>query len=226
MLSARLALGVAERARDVFLEPRRHAVGRDGGAGHEAPRMVGKRLGRRRFYERSTRHGRGHGGAAAEKGTTVQTPVHRLHSRPPASPWIKRVKAPHERRGGLDARGMFASEEEATPGPARVSPYCFTATPRTTTPGSVPMNGASRLLSMSTKSNLSVPVPPVMMEHTTEPVPLECTVYVHVKVWWSTEAFTLRVRTPSVRFPFPSATKNPTAATGPTPTIAPSKENP
>src|SRR3989442_4986554 len=92
MLSARLAGGVAELARDVFLEPRRHAVGGDGGAGHESPRMVDERLRRRGFYERSTRHGRGHGGAAAEKGTTVQTPVHRLHSRPPASPWIKRAK--------------------------------------------------------------------------------------------------------------------------------------
>src|SRR3989442_2419989 len=94
MLSARLALGVAERARDVFLEPRRHAVGGDGGAGHEAPRIVGERLRRRRFYERSTRHGRGHGGAAAGKSTTVPTPRHRLHSRPPAAPWVQKAKRP------------------------------------------------------------------------------------------------------------------------------------
>src|SRR5438128_4618751 len=103
---------------------------------------------------------------------------------------------------------------------------CFTETPRTTNPEFVATNGTSRLLSVRTKSKLSVPVPPLRIVHSADPVPLGFTVYTHVKVWWSTEPFTLMVRTPSVRFPFPSATKKPTAATGPTVMMVPSRENP
>src|SRR2546425_13264329 len=98
--------------------------------------------------------------------------------------------------------------------------YCFTETPRTTTPAFVATNGTARLLSVRTKSKLSVPVPPVRIVQTADPVPFGFTVYVHVKVWWSTTPPALRVRTPSVRLPFPSASKTPTAATG-TPAGAP-----
>src|SRR3989441_12469543 len=91
--------------------------------------------------------------------------------------------------------------------------YCFTETPRTTNPAFVATNGTSRLLSVRTKAKLSVPVPPVRIVQTADPVPLGFTVYVHVKVWWSTTPPALRDRTPSVRLPLPSASKTPTAAT-------------
>jgi len=107
--------------------------------------------------------------------------------------------------------------------------YCFTETPRTTNPGFVATNGTSRLLSVRTKSKLSVPVPPVRIVQTADPVPLGFTVYVHVKVWWSTTPPALRVRTPSVRLPLPSASKTPTAATGTAVVplmMVPSRENP
>src|SRR5207249_4191099 len=73
--------------------------------------------------------------------------------------------------------------------------YCFTETPRTTNPGFVATNGTSRLLSVRTKSKLSVPVPPVRIVQTADPVPLGFTVYVPVKVWWSTTPPALRVGT-------------------------------
>src|SRR2546425_358611 len=107
--------------------------------------------------------------------------------------------------------------------------YCFTETPRTANPGFVATNGTARLLSVRTKAKLSVPVPPLRIVQTADPVPLGFTVYVHVKVWWSTTPPALRVRTPSVRLPFPSASKTPTAATGTAVvplTMVPSRENP
>ena len=75
VLGARLAVGIAERAHDVFLEPRPHAVIRDEGAGLEAPRIVRERLGGCRFAMRITRHGRRERGAAAQKSAAVKQSV-------------------------------------------------------------------------------------------------------------------------------------------------------
>ncbi len=41
-LGTRLAVRIAQRAHDVFFEPRRPLVGLDGGAGLEAPRRIGQ----------------------------------------------------------------------------------------------------------------------------------------------------------------------------------------
>jgi hypothetical protein len=72
MLGTRLALGIAERARDVFLEPRRHAISWNEGAGLDAPRIVHERLGGCGINQCITRHGGRQRGAAAEKGTAVK----------------------------------------------------------------------------------------------------------------------------------------------------------
>src|SRR4029453_3164159 len=82
MLGAWLALGIAERARDAFLEPRRHAVSWDEGARHDAPRVVRQRLGGCGFNQRITRNGGRQRGAAAEKGAAVKEPLFRDYSRP------------------------------------------------------------------------------------------------------------------------------------------------
>src|SRR2546430_7975143 len=79
VLSPGLAVRVAERAHDAFLEARRYAVSRDIRARRAAPRVVGQGRGGRRSGQRVARHGCRERGSAAEEGATVKQPVSRNH---------------------------------------------------------------------------------------------------------------------------------------------------
>src|SRR6266702_4389109 len=65
--SARLALGIAQRADDLFLEPRALLVGRGDSPGREAPRLVRVRLGRRVFGQGIGGHRGGERRAAGQE---------------------------------------------------------------------------------------------------------------------------------------------------------------
>ena len=84
MLGARLAVGIAERAHDLFLVARAFFIGRADGAGHLAPRIVAERLGGRGFRHRITCDSGGERGAAGQKSAAIEQPVARgrLHILP------------------------------------------------------------------------------------------------------------------------------------------------
>src|SRR5262245_28070486 len=77
MRIAEFVVGIAAAANDVFLEPRRHLIGRHDGAHLQAPGVVLERLGGGASEHAAHAGGRGAGkyDAASEQGAAIEQPI-------------------------------------------------------------------------------------------------------------------------------------------------------